>query len=90
MAAQDGAVKYTDPDTGIAFSSITHSNGLSTRVALPIDSAESDAILQIVAPRSFAWCGFAWGGHMTQNPLSVGWTTGATEGQRAIISSRIA
>ncbi|KAF2015249.1 iron reductase domain protein [Aaosphaeria arxii CBS 175.79] len=88
--AQQETVRYQDPETGITFASITHANGASYRVALPINSTSSDAVLQIVAPKEFQWCGLAWGGHMTNNPLSVSWTTGATSGQKAIVSNRMA
>ncbi|KAF1994173.1 iron reductase domain protein [Amniculicola lignicola CBS 123094] len=90
VSAQSEASKYYDTTSGITYSSITHNNGVTYRVALPENGTVSDAILQIVSPNSFAWCGFAWGGHMTQNPLSVGWATRDTTGQQAIISSRIA
>ncbi|KAF2265368.1 CBD9-like protein, partial [Lojkania enalia] len=82
--------KYYDLETGISYSSISHANGLTHRIAFPEDSSASDAILQVVAPNDFGWCGFSWGGHMTQNPLSVGWPTGVSSGQKAIISSRMA
>lgn len=89
-SAQSNAIKHYDPETGITYSSITHSTGVTYRVALPANSSTSDAILQIVSPNEFAWCGLAWGGHMTQNPLSVAWATGAQSGQKAIVSSRMA
>ncbi|KAH7374299.1 hypothetical protein BKA66DRAFT_468205 [Pyrenochaeta sp. MPI-SDFR-AT-0127] len=89
-SAQVESLKYYDPATSISFSSVTHSNGVSYRIALPSNTSEPDAIVQIVVPLSFAWCGLAWGGHMTNNPLSVSWATGATSGEVAIVSSRIA
>ncbi|KAF2821370.1 CBD9-like protein [Ophiobolus disseminans] len=89
-SAQNGASKYFDPITGITFSSVTHANGVSYRVALPINATMPDTIVQIASPSSFAWCGLAWGGHMTNNPLSVAWSTGATDGERALVSSRMA
>ncbi|KAF2864737.1 hypothetical protein BDV95DRAFT_655571 [Massariosphaeria phaeospora] len=89
-ATAQEVTKYYDPTTNITFSSITHANGVSYRIALPIDSPVADAIFQIVSPNDFAWCGLAWGGHMTQNPLSVSWPTGQTTGQQAIVSSRFA
>ncbi|OAL48240.1 CBD9-like protein [Pyrenochaeta sp. DS3sAY3a] len=89
VSAQE-ASKYFDPATGITFSSITHNNGLTTRVALPANGTSSDAILQIITPSAFAWCGLAWGGHMTNNPLSVTWATGEATGEKVIVSSRMA
>ncbi|KAF2106893.1 hypothetical protein BDV96DRAFT_472929, partial [Lophiotrema nucula] len=70
------ASKYYDPTSGITYASITHANGVTYRIALPPNSVDSDAILQMVSPNDVAWCGLAWGGHMTQNPLSVSWSTG--------------
>ena len=90
VLAQYEASKFFDSTTGITFSSITHSNGVSYRVALPTNTSTSDAIFQVVSPLSFAWCGLAWGGHMTNNPLSVSWATGASTGEKAIVSSRMA
>ncbi|KAH8704670.1 hypothetical protein GQ44DRAFT_732217 [Phaeosphaeriaceae sp. PMI808] len=84
------ASKYFDPTTGITFSSITHANGVSYRIALPYNGTSPDSILQIVSPGSFAWCGLAWGGHMTNNPLSVTWKTEASDGGKVLVSSRMA
>ena len=81
---------YYDPTSGISYSSVTQANGVTFRVALPVEVTPSDAILQVIAPVTYGWCGFAWGGHMTNNPLSVSWPTGATSGQKSIVSSRMA
>ncbi|KAF2477650.1 CBD9-like protein [Lindgomyces ingoldianus] len=90
VSAQYTASKYYDKTSGITYSSITLPNGVSYRVALPVSSNTSEAILQVVVPNKFNWCGMAWGGHMTNNPLSVHWNTKAKTGQKAIVSSRMA
>ncbi|KAK4464611.1 hypothetical protein QBC42DRAFT_170844 [Cladorrhinum samala] len=59
------------------------------RVALPSDAAQNsayDVVLQVIAPNSLTWAGFAWGGSMIQNPLTVVWPNG-NSGQ-ATTSSR--
>ena len=48
--------------------------------------ASYDAVLQIVAPINIGWNGFAWGGSMTYNPLTITWVNG----QNVMISSRMA
>lgn len=64
--------------------STTHSNPIY-RIAIPdAPSANFDTLLQIVAPVSVGWAGFAWGGGMTLNPLAVAWPNG----NKATISSR--
>ncbi|KAF2191561.1 iron reductase domain protein [Zopfia rhizophila CBS 207.26] len=88
--SQYTATKFYDRASGITWSHITHSNGVTYRVALPLTSNSSDAILQVIVPNKFAWCGLAWGGHMTNNPLSVHWNTNATTGLKALVSSRMA
>ncbi|KAF2734811.1 CBD9-like protein [Polyplosphaeria fusca] len=90
VVAQDVATKYYDPTSKISYSSLTLPNGVTYRIALPENSSTSDAIFQVVSPSTFAWCGLAWGGHMTNNPLSVNWATGASTGRQAIVSSRMA
>ncbi|KAF1966107.1 CBD9-like protein, partial [Bimuria novae-zelandiae CBS 107.79] len=78
--AQEGT-KYYDPTRGVSFSSLTQPNGVTFRIAMPENSTAADAIYQIVAPNDFAWCGLAWGGHITNHLLT---------GQKAIVSSRMA
>lgn len=49
------------------------------RVAIPdANAAPFDTLLQIIAPVSLGWAGFAWGGAMTLNPLTVAWPNGNT------------
>ncbi|ORX98942.1 hypothetical protein BCR34DRAFT_606762 [Clohesyomyces aquaticus] len=90
VSAQYTASRYYEKTSGITYSSITLPNGVSYRISLPAASNISEAILQIVVPKAFGWCGLAWGGHMTNNPLSVHWATKAKSGQKAIVSSRMA
>ncbi|KAF2841713.1 iron reductase domain protein [Patellaria atrata CBS 101060] len=72
------SVSYTDPATRIVYQSYTNSDGISFRIALPQEvSTNYDAILQIVSPVSKPWVGFAWGGTMVFNPLTLGWANGA-------------
>jgi hypothetical protein len=83
-------VPYCDHLTAICYASYTSELGIAYRVALPNVTDEtipSDAILQIVALIGTGWSGFAWGGQMLGNPLSVGWSTGNGAGA-AMISSR--
>ncbi|KAF2743066.1 iron reductase domain protein [Sporormia fimetaria CBS 119925] len=96
--ALGGSTQHHDADTNLTYSSITHPNGFTYRIALPSLPSTSDtnhhssdsAILQIIAPHTLSWCGLAWGGRMIGNPLSVFWPTGASTGLKAIVSSRIA
>lgn len=57
------------------------------RIAVP-DTANPpfDTILEITTPNSLAWTGFAWGGGMTLNPLTVVWPNG--NAGKATVSSR--
>jgi hypothetical protein len=67
-------MRYYEAATGITYASFGGLPGdITYRIALPAQSNSSDAIIQIVAPKALGWAGFAWGGHMTNNPLSVFW-----------------
>ncbi|KAK3392871.1 hypothetical protein B0H63DRAFT_388255 [Podospora didyma] len=59
------------------------------RISIP-DTASSgsafDTVLQITAPVALGWAGFAWGGGMTLNPLTVAWPNGNTG--KVTVSSR--
>jgi len=79
-----------DEDTGLTFASYRSDRGIDYRVAIPEEIPEDlvyDTILQIVAPLDVGWAGWAWGGHMTYNPLGISWANG-TSG--VVISPRIA
>jgi hypothetical protein len=76
-----------DADTGITFQSTTNSEGITYRLALPADASADkpyDVILQVVAPIELGWAGWAWGGAMTYNPLTVVWA----DGKNVVYSSR--
>ncbi|KAL1860753.1 hypothetical protein VTK73DRAFT_7186 [Phialemonium thermophilum] len=78
LAARQTADKYCDSATGLCYLELsTRSTNPTYRVAIPgAASAPFDTLLQIVAPASLGWAGFAWGGGMTLNPLTVAWPDG--------------
>lgn len=46
-------------------------------VALPkVVTDPFDAIIKITAPLDNKWAGFAWGGDMVWDPLTVAWANG--------------
>jgi hypothetical protein len=68
------------------FSSYTTFNGVTFGIAIPeVDAAPYDIILQVTAPIEQGWVGFAWGGSMSYNPLTVTWANGDS----VVISSRM-
>jgi len=81
---------FADPETGLTFASYTSDRGITFRVAIPDPIPEDkvyDTVLQIVAPHDLGWAGWAWGGHMTYNPLAVVWANGTNN---VVLSSRVA
>ncbi|TVY83852.1 Cellobiose dehydrogenase [Lachnellula suecica] len=87
VSSQAVSAPYCDALTGICFSSWTSTSGIRLGIALPWNVKDPyDAIIQIVAPIKIGWVGFAWGGTMTYNPLTVGWPNG----KAAVVSSRMA
>jgi len=51
--------------------------GITYRLAIPVNPAEGfQTILQIEAPLSVGWAGFAWATSMTNGPLTMGWANG--------------
>ncbi|KAI0389099.1 actin-domain-containing protein [Xylariaceae sp. FL0594] len=79
VSAQADSEPFTDAETGITFQSATNSEGVTYRLALPADASADkpyDVILQVVAPITLGWTGWAWGGAMTYNPLTVVWANG--------------
>ena len=80
--------RYCNPGTQICY--LEYSWGATVpvfRVAVPDSAATNtafDTLLQIVSPASLGWVGFAWGGGMTLNPLTVVWPNG----NGATVSSR--
>ncbi|KAF1840607.1 iron reductase domain protein [Cucurbitaria berberidis CBS 394.84] len=89
--AQEGEVKSTvvyDAETKISYSSYSNpESGTTFGIALPKNVTDPyDAIIRITAPIANGWTGFAWGGGMVWNPLSVAWPNGKS----ATISARFA
>lgn len=81
---------YVDSETGLKFASYNADRGISYRVAIPSEAKtgdEFDAVLQVAAPITVGWAGFAWGGSMTYNPLAIVWANGTNN---VVLSSRIA
>ncbi|KAI5860899.1 putative iron reductase domain protein [Durotheca rogersii] len=81
VLAQLDSTPFVDADTGITFQSYTSAEGITYRLALPenaTDEAGYDVILQVVAPVELGWAGWAWGGAMVYNPLTIVWHDGNT------------
>ncbi|KAI0008382.1 actin-domain-containing protein [Xylariaceae sp. FL0662B] len=79
VVAQTDSTPFTDADTGIIFQSYTTEEGITLALALPEDAGSDspyDAIIQITSPVENGWAGWAWGGQMTYNPLTVVWANG--------------
>ncbi|KAK3331185.1 hypothetical protein B0H66DRAFT_467792, partial [Apodospora peruviana] len=83
---QDATAKYCPGGTPICFSEYTvAAQNLIYRIAIPdVAAAPFDILLQIVAPKTIGWAGIAWGGKMSNNPLTIGWASGTS----AVVSSR--
>ncbi|KAH9890804.1 hypothetical protein F4778DRAFT_773068 [Xylariomycetidae sp. FL2044] len=81
-----------DAETGFTFSEYAASyaigsNSITFRVAVPTSVPEGepyDVVFQIIAPVAVGWTGLAWGGSMTNCPLTIGWANG----QSALVSAR--
>jgi len=86
VLAQSASSKYCDSKTSICYASYTLNEGISYRVALPTNSATSDAIIEFVVPIQYKWVGMAWGGRMIGNPLTVAYPNGSG----VTVSSRLA
>ncbi|KAI1341798.1 hypothetical protein F5Y15DRAFT_348018 [Xylariaceae sp. FL0016] len=80
------SAQFCDPATAVCYSSSTVGvASISFRVAIPVVSAAPfDALIQIVAPKTAGWAGLAWGGHMINNTMTIGWANGTN----AVVSSR--
>lgn len=81
--------RYCSPESAtVCFAEATWPGGTRPifRIAIPdnVQSAPFETILQIVAPISLTWVGFAWGGGMVNNPITMAWMNGNT----AVVSSR--
>ena len=85
VASSATANQYCDAATSVCYYEVAASNA-TYRVAIPnVGAAPFDILLQIVAPKSVGWAGIAWGGHMAQNPLTLGWANGNAT---TVVSSR--
>ncbi|KAB5581291.1 hypothetical protein GE09DRAFT_1199191 [Coniochaeta sp. 2T2.1] len=81
-----------DPETGFTFSQYQVVYSLPNKhvtigIAVPSTAQQNqqyDPVIQMSAPTDIGWVGFAWGGSMSYNPLTVSW---ANSGQ-AVVSSR--
>lgn len=78
--------KYCPGGTAICFSEYkVAAQNLIYRIAIPdVQAAPFDILLQIVAPKTVGWAGIAWGGQMSNNPLTIGWPNGDS----VVVSSR--
>ena len=87
-------VVHEDAATGFKFAqwdvNTYEASRVSYRIAIPDTASPNagpagyDTIIQILAPNSMGWVGFAWGGEMRFNPLTVVWANCS----EPIISSR--
>lgn len=80
------SAQYCDPDSDVCYSSSTVGiAAISYRLAIPnVTASPFDLILQIVAPKTAQWAGIAFGGHMINNTIAIGWANGNT----SVVSSR--
>ncbi|KAI1809868.1 iron reductase domain protein [Poronia punctata] len=80
------SAQYCDPDTTVCYSSSTVGiAAISYRLAIPnVTASPFDILLQIVAPNTAQWAGIAFGGHMINNTIAIGWANGNT----SVASSR--
>ncbi|KAK0625831.1 hypothetical protein B0T14DRAFT_421217 [Immersiella caudata] len=74
------AAKYCDAASTLCFTEWVSPEKIAYRFAIPdtATAAPFDVILQIEAPKTVGWAGIAWGGVMTNNPLTVAWANGAS------------
>ncbi|KAH7310978.1 hypothetical protein BKA65DRAFT_543030 [Rhexocercosporidium sp. MPI-PUGE-AT-0058] len=88
VLAQVDSKTACDAVTKICYSTyLAPESGISIGIALPMNVTDPyDAIISITAPLATTWTGFAWGGTMVFNPLTVGWPNGKT----SVVSSRFA
>ncbi|KAK0719236.1 hypothetical protein B0H67DRAFT_642606 [Lasiosphaeris hirsuta] len=79
--------RYCSSTTSLCYLQITpRAASIPTfRIAVPDGaSVPFDTVLEIIAPVAVNWAGFAWGGSMSLNPLTVAWPNG----NKATVSSR--
>ncbi|KAF2277456.1 cellulose binding iron reductase-like protein [Westerdykella ornata] len=77
-----------DPETKICFSGYKDpESDIYIGIALPKNPVDPyDAVITITSPVKHYWVGFAWGGQMVWNPLTVAWKNDKT----TTVSSRFA
>ena len=80
------ASKYCDATSKVCYvECTTKPNNPVFRISIPDGSAAPfDVLLQMIVPVSLGWAGFAWGGKMIDNPLTVAWPNG----NKVTVSSR--
>ncbi|KAK1834441.1 cellobiose dehydrogenase [Podospora conica] len=88
LPRQATSARTCDSTSSLCFLQLSHASPSKPlfRVALP-DSPSAppyDTILEIVSPASLSWTGFAWGGSMVNNPLTIVWLNG----DNVVVSSR--
>jgi cellobiose dehydrogenase-like cytochrome len=78
--------KYCDAASKVCYVECTTKlNNPVFRIAVSDGSAAPfDLLLQMIVPVSLGWAGFAWGGKMIDNPLTVAWPNG----NKVTVSSR--
>ncbi|KAI1082581.1 CBD9-like protein [Whalleya microplaca] len=83
IASEAYADVFVDGETGFTFSqysaAYTTTSSVIFRVAIPSTAAAGtpyDVVIQVVAPVAAGWAALAWGGSMTNNPLTIGWSNG--------------
>lgn len=81
------ASQYYDRDLRLNFQEHRTEADIFFRVAIPANATPPfDVALQVVAPVTTGWAGFAWGGGMRLNPLTMVWQNGegVTASSRAV------
>lgn len=70
--------KFCRPSSSICYLEITlRGTNPIFRLAIPDSSpSQFDTLLEMITPVALTWAGFAWGGGMTLNPLTVAWPNG--------------
>ncbi|KAI0010684.1 CBD9-like protein [Xylariaceae sp. FL0662B] len=83
IASKAQADVFVDSETGFTFSqysaAYSTTDAITFRIAVPSTATAGtpyDAVIQVVAPSVAGWAGLAWGGSMTNNPLTIGWANG--------------
>lgn len=80
------SAKYYDAALKVTFAEWVSPQNIAFRVALSDSATKApfDVLVSIVAPKAAGWAGIAWGGKMSNNPITLGWANGA----KTVVSSR--